>query len=228
MNLTGSNVLVIGASGVLGGQIARELSARGATVLGTASTEASLAKVPEIVAAKFVVDLNDEMSFIPFFVEVAANGLPLDGIVVAAGRVGFGPINDTVAADAKELMQINHFGAAELIASLSTIMRENSENSFVLSITGVVAEKVFPGMSAYTTSKTAHSTWLKAFALEARRRKIRVIDARPGHTETGLAARPLFGTAPAFGAGMTPEHVAKVIVDGIESGATELPSESFS
>ena len=228
MNLTGSNVLVIGASGVLGGQIAREISARGATVLGTASTEASLAKVPEIVAAKFVVDLNDEMSFIPFFVEVAANGLPLDGIVVAAGRVGFGPINDTVAADAKELMQINHFGAAELIASLSTIMRENSENSFVLSITGVVAEKVFPGMSAYTTSKTAHSTWLKAFALEARRRKIRVIDARPGHTETGLAARPLFGTAPAFGAGMTPEHVAKVIVDGIESGATELPSESFS
>ena len=228
MNLTGSNVLVIGASGVLGGQIARELSARGATVLGTASTEASLAKVPEIVAAKFVVDLNDEMSFIPFFVEVAANGLPLDGIVVAAGRVGFGPINDTVAADAKELMQINHFGAAELIASLSTIMRENSENSFVLSITGVVAEKVFPGMSAYTTSKTAHSTWLKAFALEARRRKIRVIDARPGHTETGLATRPLFGTAPAFGAGMTPEHVAKVIVDGIESGATELPSESFS
>ena len=228
MNLTGSNVLVIGASGVLGGQIAREISARGATVLGTASTEASLAKVPEIVAAKFVVDLNDEMSFIPFFVEVAANGLPLDGIVVAAGRVGFGPINDTVAADAKELMQINHFGAAELIASLSTIMRENSENSFVLSITGVVAEKVFPGMSAYTTSKTAHSTWLKAFALEARRRKIRVIDARPGHTETGLATRPLFGTAPAFGAGMTREHVAKVIVDGIESGATELPSESFS
>jgi len=228
MNLTGSNVLVIGASGVLGSQIARELSARGATVLGTASTEASLAKVPEIVAAKFVVDLNDEMSFIPFFVEVAASGLPLDGIVVAAGRVGFGPINDTVAADAKELMQINHFGAAELIASLSTIMRENSENSFVLSITGVVAEKVFPGMSAYTTSKTAHSTWLKAFALEARRRKIRVIDARPGHTETGLAARPLFGTAPAFGAGMTAEHVAKVIVDGIESGATELQSESFS
>jgi len=228
MNLTGSNVLVIGASGVLGGQIARELSARGATVLGTASSEASLAKVPEIVAAKFVVDLNDEMSFIPFFVEVAASGLPLDGIVVAAGRVGFGPINDTVAADAKELMQINHFGAAELIASLSTIMRENSENSFVLSITGVVAERVFPGMSAYTTSKTAHSTWLKAFALEARRRKIRVIDARPGHTETGLATRPLFGTAPAFGAGMAPEHVAKVIVDGIESGATELPSESFS
>jgi len=55
-----------------------------------------------------------------------------------------------------------------------------------------------------------------------------VIDARPGHTETGLATRPLFGAAPAFGAGMTAEHVAKVIVDGIESAVTELPSESFS
>ncbi len=227
MSLNGKNVLVIGASGVLGGQIAQELHSRGAKVLGTASSEASLANVPAVVEQKFAVDLADEMSFMPLFVEVATTGIELDGIVMAAGRVGFGLINDTTAADAFDLMQINHLGPAQLIASLSTILRADSESSFVASITGVVAEKVFPGMSAYTASKTAHSVWLKTFAQENRRKKIRVIDARPGHTETGLATRPLFGTAPAFATGMSPAHVAKVIVDAIESGATDLPSESF-
>jgi cyclic-di-GMP-binding biofilm dispersal mediator protein len=83
-------------------------------------------------------------------------------------------------------------------------------------------------MAAYTTSKTAHSTWLKALALEARRQKVRVMDARPGHTETGLASRALFGTAPAFAQGMTPEHVVNKIIEAIEAGITELPSDSFS
>jgi cyclic-di-GMP-binding biofilm dispersal mediator protein len=55
-----------------------------------------------------------------------------------------------------------------------------------------------------------------------------VMDARPGHTETGLASRPLFGSAPAFPTGMAAEFVASKIVEGILNGATELPSEAFS
>jgi cyclic-di-GMP-binding biofilm dispersal mediator protein len=84
-----------------------------------------------------------------------------------------------------------------------------------------------PHISAYLTSKTAHSTWLKALALEARRAGIRVVDARPGHTETGLAGRAIFGTAPAFPTGMTADHVSQVIVNAIADGTKDLPSEAF-
>ena len=82
-------------------------------------------------------------------------------------------------------------------------------------------------MSAYTTSKTANSAFLSSIALEWRRDKIQITEARPGHTETGLATRALFGQAPAFPQGMTPEHVVEVILAGIESGTALLPSDAF-
>jgi cyclic-di-GMP-binding biofilm dispersal mediator protein len=82
-------------------------------------------------------------------------------------------------------------------------------------------------MAAYVTSKTAHSTWLKALAMEARRDGIRILDARPGHTETGLATRAVAGVAPSFPSGMTAQHVVSVIVRAIEDGTKDLPSEAF-
>jgi cyclic-di-GMP-binding biofilm dispersal mediator protein len=82
-------------------------------------------------------------------------------------------------------------------------------------------------MSAYCASKSALSAWLGSVAFELRRDKIRVIDARPGHTETGLATRPLFGAAPQMPEGMTAEHVAGVIVAAIESGAATVASTDF-
>lgn len=54
-----------------------------------------------------------------------------------------------------------------------------------------------------------------------------VIDIRPPHTETGLADRPLAGTAPSLPEGLDPDVVARTIVEAIASGARELPSNAF-
>jgi hypothetical protein len=58
-------------------------------------------------------------------------------------------------------------------------------------------------------------------------RKMRVLDARPPHTGTGLARRPIEGDSPKVPPGLTPEHVAVTICDAIEQGDTELPARSF-
>jgi cyclic-di-GMP-binding biofilm dispersal mediator protein len=174
-----------------------------------------------------LVDLTDQNSIETLANYVLAKGSPIDGIVVAAGQVGFGSVQDTSAKNAAELMQVNHLGPAHLISKLFPLLTQSSHQPFVISITGVVAEKTFPGMAAYAASKTAHSAWLKALQLEARRAGIRVIDARPGHTETGLATRPLFGTAPNFPPGMNPDHVADLIFRAAIGEFNELPSEAF-
>lgn len=228
MTLNGSNYLVIGANGVFGRLISESLANRGATVIGTARSNESASNLPATLSQKLLLDLESQDSIQQFVQYLTSSNAPVDGIINASGRVGFGTISETSAEDAKRLMQINHSGPAQVIAGLLPLLANSTNEPFVLSITGVVAEKVFPGMSAYTTSKTAHSTWLKALALEARRQKIRVTDARPGHTETGLASRALFGTAPAFAQGMTPEYVVSKIIEAIEAGITELPSDSFS
>ncbi|NBU16623.1 MAG: short-chain dehydrogenase, partial [Actinobacteria bacterium] len=61
----------------------------------------------------------------------------------------------------------------------------------------------------------------------ARRTGIRVIDARPPHTETGLATRAVAGTAPRFPQGLSPDTVASRIVAAIADGETDLPSSAF-
>ena len=227
MSLEGKRFLVIGANGMLGGLIARELANRGATIIGTARSNESAASLPNVLAEKLLLDLENQASIDALTNYLVSNPSSLDGIVNATGRVGFGTLAETSAENAKRLMQINHLGPSEVISRLLPKLATSTNEPVVLSISGVVAEQVFPGMAAYIASKTAHSTWLKALALEARRSKVRVIDARPGHTETGLANRALFGTAPAFAQGFIPEHVVNVMVKAIETGITELPSDSF-
>ena len=61
----------------------------------------------------------------------------------------------------------------------------------------------------------------------SRRKKIRVVDARPPHTETGLADHPIAGSAPRMPTGLTPESVARTICDAIDGDATDLPAGAF-
>ena len=44
------------------------------------------------------------------------------------------------------------------------------------------------------------------------------VDARPSHTETGLATRPILGMAPTLPEGLAPEAVAARIMRAIEAG----------
>jgi cyclic-di-GMP-binding biofilm dispersal mediator protein len=123
-------------------------------------------------------------------------------------------------------MQINFHGPSQLVTELLPALKGKDE-AFVAAITGVVAEKTFAGMAVYCASKSALAAWLGALAIEIRRDKITVVDARPGHTETGLATRPLFGAAPQMPEGMTPAQVAARIISGIEASEKVISSSEF-
>lgn len=58
-----------------------------------------------------------------------------------------------------------------------------------MNLSGVIAEQNRPGMAAYGASKAAVRAFDQALPREARGARIRVLDARPPHTETGLADR---------------------------------------
>jgi cyclic-di-GMP-binding biofilm dispersal mediator protein len=82
-------------------------------------------------------------------------------------------------------------------------------------------------MAAYGASKAALMAFDAGLAREARRTGVRVIDARPPHTETGLADHPIAGTAPRLPTGLDPDAVAERIVQAIADGETDLPSDAF-
>ena len=83
------------------------------------------------------------------------------------------------------------------------------------------------GLAAYSASKTALLGFAQAAAKELRKAGISWIDARPGHTESGLAARAIYGTAPNFGVGKEVSTVVERMVSGILNAEKDLPSTSF-
>ena len=85
----------------------------------------------------------------------------------------------------------------------------------IVTLSAVVAEMPTAGMAAYSTVKSAVTAFDAAAARELRRSGIRLIDVRPPHTETGLAERPIAGTAPSLPAGRDPDDVAARIVAAI-------------
>jgi cyclic-di-GMP-binding biofilm dispersal mediator protein len=99
---------------------------------------------------------------------------------------------------------------------------------FFVSISGVVAETPMPGMAAYSASKAAVAAAMESIRREFRRSRVHVIDARPPHTETGLATRPLAGTAPKMPLGLTPDVVAERIVVAIERNDSVVGPGDFS
>ncbi len=228
MEFAGKTVLVIGASGALGAEVVRQISALGAITLGTARTELSATKIPDECQTIMLLDLENASSISTFVNYLIQENKPIHGIINAAGLVGFGKASETSLQDSNRLMQINHLGPAALIASLHSLLTMDSEsNSFVACITGVVVERTFQGMSAYCASKSAHSAFLSTIGQEWRRDKIQITEARPGHTETGLASRALFGTAPAFPEGMTAKHVIEVLLQGVSAGQPVISSTEF-
>jgi cyclic-di-GMP-binding biofilm dispersal mediator protein len=102
-----------------------------------------------------------------------------------------------------------------------------TDGGFFVNLSGVVATQPFAGMAAYSASKAAAWAAMTAAARELRRRRIDVIDARPPHTETGLATRPLAGVAPKMPEGLAPDVVVTRIVAAIAAGERDLPTEAF-
>lgn len=230
MQIANKTFLVLGASGVLGQEMVRQLTNEGATVVATASHLDSAQRVPESAGPAITLDLSQIESIHLAAAAIAERAPMLDGVINCAGRVGFGTIADATPEQALLLMQVNHLGPAALITALLPQLLgacENNGEAIVVGITGVVAERSFPGLAAYGESKLAASRHLAALAQEFRRVKLKTLDARPGHTETGLADRAAFGTAPAFPTGMTAEHVVSTIVAAIKEGKSELPSSDF-
>jgi short-subunit dehydrogenase len=222
VSFVGKKILVVGANGVFGAEFCNQLMARGASVLGTARSAESSVRLRADLEQRLLLDLGSSESI----QQLAGYLGSLDGIVIASGLVAFGTLETTPHSIVDSLMQVNTLGPIELISALLPKLRSGNE-PFVVTISGVISEQPMSGLSAYSASKTALAGFATAAAKELRKDGIVVLDARPGHSESGLASRAIFGTAPNFGVGKEVPEVVGRILDGLASGERDLPSSAF-
>ena len=228
--LLGKRILVVGATGAFGQEFCNQLIAQGAEVFGTARTSESSVRLRVDLAQRLILDLESEASIANFAAYLIAATDRLDGIVLASGLVAFGSIAETPAEVTKRLLQVNALGQMQLVSMLLPKLvtsAEAGQEPFVLSISGVIAELPMAGLAAYSASKTALLGFAQAAAKELRKSGVSWIDARPGHTESGLASRAIYGTAPNFGAGKSVGDVVSRMVSGIANQERDLPSGVF-
>ena len=224
-SLEGASVVVTGASGGIGRHIAKQLAEAGARLTLAARDRNALESLG-IDATVVSADLRDAEAGRTIVAAALASNNTLDGLVNAAGVVAFGSLADTADEVIEDLFLTNVLGPLWLMRAAIPALTES--RGFIANISAVVAEQPLAGMAAYAASKAALTAADRALTRELRAAGITVTDARPPHTETGLADRPISGIAPRLREGLRPEDVARRIVAAIIVGEREIPAEAFS
>ncbi|MBX9707616.1 MAG: 3-oxoacyl-[acyl-carrier-protein] reductase [Caulobacteraceae bacterium] len=182
-NLTGKTALVTGATGGIGGAVARALHVQGATVVLSGTREAVLADLAKDLGERAFAapaNLSDAESvdgLVGRAEEVA--GAPLDILVANAGITKDGLLMRMKDEDFQSVIQINlesYFRLAR--AAVKGMMKRRSGR--IIGVTSVVGVTGNPGQTNYSASKAGMIGFSKSLAQEVGSRGITVNCIAPG------------------------------------------------
>lgn len=225
------SILVLGATGGLGRELVALLAERGARLTLTARDASALAALAPEGAATVAADLLDESAPRTVVATALTAHGALDGVINAAGAVAFGPVAETADETLDALWRLHVAAPLSLLRAATPALAESAAEGrapFVLSLSGAAAETPTAGLGVYSAVKAAQSAAHQVAARELRRAGIRIVDARPGHTETQLSHHPLAGERPALPTGYAPSAVAARLIAAIIDDERDLPASAFS
>ena len=182
-DLTGKTALVTGATGGIGGAIARALHAQGAHVVLSGTREAVLAEVAAELGGRASIvtaNLSDSAS-VDGLVAAAeeASGLPLDILVANAGITRDGLMLRMKDEDWEQVIKVNLESYFRLSrAALKGMMKRRWGR--IIGITSVVGVTGNPGQANYAASKAGMIGFSKALAQEVASRNVTVNTVAPG------------------------------------------------
>lgn len=187
-DLTGKTALITGASGGIGGAIARRLHGQGATVvLSGTRAEALQALAGELGQRAQVVacDLGDPAATDALVGKAEAAAGQLDILVNNAGLTRDGLALRMKDADWQQVLDVNLTAAFRLTrAALKGMMKRRWGR--VIGITSIVGVTGNPGQANYAASKAALIGMTKSLAQEVATRGITLNCVAPGMIETAM------------------------------------------
>lgn len=187
-DLTGRSALVTGASGGIGGGIARALHAQGAQVALTGRNEESLVNLARDLGDRayvFVADLADTASINALVDEAEQKLEGINILVNNAGLTRDGLLMRMKDDDWDAVLDVNLTAGFKLArAVLRTMMK--SRWGRIINVTSVVGQTGNPGQVNYVASKAGMTGFTKALAAEVASRNITVNCVAPGFITTAM------------------------------------------
>ncbi|MFZ5720132.1 MAG: 3-oxoacyl-[acyl-carrier-protein] reductase [Pseudomonadota bacterium] len=188
-DLNGKTALVTGATGGIGGEIARALHAQGAHVVLSGTREAVLQDLAAALGERTsvtVANLSDAAA-VDGLIEAAesAAGAPLDILVANAGITRDGLLLRMKDEDWDAVLKVNLESYFRLSrAALRGMMKRRWGR--IIGITSVVGVMGNPGQANYAASKAGMIGFSKALAQEVATRGITVNCVAPGMIESPM------------------------------------------
>jgi len=193
-DLSGRTALVTGASGGIGGAIARALHAQGAELMLTGTRADALQSLAaelggngtrvEVIVADLSVDAERE--------RVASTtlgfGQPAEVLVNNAGLGLYGAFTQIPWEKEKHMLDVDIGAVVHLTKLLLPQMLER-RSGYVLNVASIAAFLPGPGMAVYYASKAFVLSFSEALHHELAGRGIRVTALCPGPVETEFQAR---------------------------------------
>jgi 3-oxoacyl-[acyl-carrier protein] reductase len=187
-DLTGKAALVTGASGGIGGAIARALHAQGATVVLTGTRAAALEELAKSLGERthvIVSNLSDPAEADKLMAAAEAAAGKIDILVNNAGIT-----RDMLAMRMKDedwqaVIDVNLTAAFRLSrAAIRNMIKRRAGR--IISITSIVGTTGNPGQANYAAAKAGMVGMSKSLAAEVASRNITVNCVAPGFIETAM------------------------------------------
>jgi 3-oxoacyl-[acyl-carrier protein] reductase len=181
-DLSGKTALVTGASGGLGGAIARALHGQGATVVLSGTREPALRELAETLGERAfcaVCDLGDPQAVDGLVGAAEAQAGPLDILVSNAGLTRDGLLLRMKDEDWAMVLRVNLEAYFRLSRSALRGMMKRRHGR-IIGIASVVGVTGNPGQANYAASKAGMIGFSKSLAQEVASRNITVNCIAPG------------------------------------------------
>ncbi len=187
--LTGKKALVTGATGGIGGAIAKALQAQGATVAISGRNEDKLKALAEEMGNRHVHIIPADLSSTEAAVDLAKKAEEVMGqvdiLVNNAGLTRDGLSMRMKDEDWQQVIDVNMTATFKLAQSLQRGMMKNRAGR-IINIASVVGVTGNPGQCNYVASKAGMIGWSKAMAAEVASRGITVNCVAPGFIATAM------------------------------------------
>ncbi len=187
-DLTGKTALVTGATGGIGGAIARSLHAQGAHVVLSGTRETVLADVAKELGERTSVvaaNLSDSAAVDGLIGQAEAAAGQIDILIANAGITRDGLMLRMKDEDWEQVIKVNLESYFRLSrAALRGMMKRRFGR--IIGITSVVGVTGNPGQANYAASKAGMIGFSKALAQEVASRNITVNCVAPGFIESPM------------------------------------------
>lgn len=214
MNIAGKKILLTGATGGIGAQLARLLHEQGAQLILSCYQEQALQQLNNELGNAHILACADIASIEgrQLIVEVCQQAGGIDAVINLAGILNFSLFEKQAPQLVEKTLTINLLAPVLLCQDLIPILKIKSE-AMILNVGSIFGSIGHPGFVAYCASKAGLKCFTEALSRELADTSIQVCYIAPRATKTNLNDDRINELNAVLGnKSDSPEYVAKEIV----------------